>query len=367
MKSIFTFFCCCFFTFYCFAQNFNGQWKGTFVDKSTAALNWGGDKCDYVLDISVDGTDVSGYSYTYYSNEGRKFYTICRIEGFVDKKRKYIEIKEVSRTKTNVPFDVTNSFQIHKLSWSKQGADEVIEGPWVPVPNQKGANNGYGTTVLVKRQLTEISQLAKTINERKDPSSTIAKSKKNIIYPTEIAKTKIYQKQPIKPVTKPIVKTAAIGTIKPNTVKNVAAIKKDTVAKPTIITDVKKAPIYVEKVTPTGFEKRNNSVIQTVVVTNPTVKIELYDNGDVDGDSVTLFYNGNVLLAHKKLTEKAIILDLPINNDEVNELVMYADNLGYIPPNTALLVVTDGKKRYEVRVTSDLKKSGTIRFVHKAE
>jgi hypothetical protein len=44
---------------------------------------------------------------------------------------------------------------------------------------------------------------------------------------------------------------------------------------------------------------------------------------------------------------------------------MYADNLGSIPPNTALMVVTDGNKRYEVRITSDLQKSGTIRFIRK--
>jgi hypothetical protein len=44
---------------------------------------------------------------------------------------------------------------------------------------------------------------------------------------------------------------------------------------------------------------------------------------------------------------------------------MYADNLGSIPPNTALMIVTDGTKRYEVRITSDLQKSGTIKFVKK--
>jgi hypothetical protein len=43
---------------------------------------------------------------------------------------------------------------------------------------------------------------------------------------------------------------------------------------------------------------------------------------------------------------------------------MYAENLGEIPPNTALMVVTDGDKRYEVRISSDYKKSGTIHFVH---
>ena len=50
---------------------------------------------------------------------------------------------------------------------------------------------------------------------------------------------------------------------------------------------------------------------------------------------------------------------------DVNELVMYADNLGSIPPNTALMVVTDGDSRYEVRISSDLQRSGVIRFIHK--
>jgi hypothetical protein len=46
-------------------------------------------------------------------------------------------------------------------------------------------------------------------------------------------------------------------------------------------------------------------------------------------------------------------------------LVMYAENLGEIAPNTALMVVTDGPHRYEVRIASDLQKSGVIRFIHK--
>ena len=57
-----------------------------------------------------------------------------------------------------------------------------------------------------------------------------------------------------------------------------------------------------------------------------------------------------------------------VNTDDkkdVNELVMYAENLGSIPPNTALMVVTDGSNRYEVRIASDLEKSGVIRFIHK--
>jgi hypothetical protein len=43
---------------------------------------------------------------------------------------------------------------------------------------------------------------------------------------------------------------------------------------------------------------------------------------------------------------------------------MYAENLGSIPPNTALMIVRDGNKRYEVRMESSLTKSGTVTFTH---
>ena len=80
-----------------------------------------------------------------------------------------------------------------------------------------------------------------------------------------------------------------------------------------------------------------------------------------------MFYNGKLLLSHKKLSDKplTLTLDASNDNDEPNELIMYAENLGSIPPNTALMIVTDGDKRYEIRIASDLKKSGSIRFVHK--
>ena len=65
------------------------------------------------------------------------------------------------------------------------------------------------------------------------------------------------------------------------------------------------------------------------------------------------------------LTTKAISLTLSLDeNVKENIITMYADNLGTIPPNTALMIVTDGDKRYEVRITSDTEKSGSVLFVH---
>ena len=347
------------FTFYCKAQNFQGQWKGSFIDKSTSMGSWSGDKCDYVLDLEVNGKNVTGYSYTYFSNGGNKYYTICRLEGTADKKKKFVEITEISRTKTNIPVNISNSFQVHKLTWRKEGENEILEGTWFPAAGQDTKNTGYGVTVLSKRQLSEISALAKKINAKKDPASSPEKTNITALKPKTAPTTSI--KNIEKPTTTIPVKTPLTTAFtKPITKKSVIEKKEEKKIEP--LSSVKISPPE-EKIIPLGFEKRSSAILRTVTVENSTVKIELYDNGEVDGDSISLFYNNKILLAHKRLSETPILLEIPVSNDEENELVMYADNLGTLPPNTALMIVTDGKKRYEVRITSDLKKSGTIRFI----
>ena len=363
----------------CSAQNFRGQWKGSFTDKSSGPLSFGSNQSDYVLDIDVNGTEVTGYSYTYFSDGGKRYYTICTLKGFADKKNKYIEVTETARTKTNVPDDIANSFQVHKLKWRKEGDNEILEGTWSPAPGQ-GINTGFGDTYLAKRQLTEISALAKRINAGKDPEASHAKpptpfSKSQPVVITKapvkaaIKKPAIVAKTIVKPVVKSPVTVAKTSVKTPpviaktNLIKQPEKLQKDTTQKMPLAAVVKAPEI---KIIPPSFEKRTNALLQTVTVENATVKIELYDNGEVDGDSISVFYNGAVLLAHRMLSEKPILLEIPVKNDEVNELIMYADNLGTIPPNTALMIVYDGTKRYEVRITSDLKKSGTIRFIHKS-
>ena len=75
-----------------------------------------------------------------------------------------------------------------------------------------------------------------------------------------------------------------------------------------------------------------------------------------------------MVLSHQRLSDKPISLKLDLDEDtEENIVTMYAENLGTIPPNTALMIVTDGDKRYEVRITSDTEKSGSVVFVHKDE
>ena len=82
--------------------------------------------------------------------------------------------------------------------------------------------------------------------------------------------------------------------------------------------------------------------------------------------SISVFYNNQLLAFNRRLSTKAIHFSLGLDSTkEVNELTMFADNLGSLPPNTALMLVYDGKKRYEIRLSSNLQKNATVRIKRK--
>lgn len=111
------------------------------------------------------------------------------------------------------------------------------------------------------------------------------------------------------------------------------------------------------------FTKRENVVAAEIEVETDTVKVDFYDNGEIDGDSISVFFNNELLTFNRKLSSRSLHFDLALDTlKEINELTMFADNLGSIPPNTALMIVTDGKKRHEVRLTSNLEKNATLRI-----
>ncbi|WP_462255160.1 hypothetical protein [Ferruginibacter sp.] len=333
-----------------FAQEFKGQWKGQFTDNSTTFMGWGGERCDYVLELETNGNEVTGYSYTYFNDGGKRYYTICRLKGRLNKKSGYVEVTETERTKTNVPVHIRNCFQVHKLTYFKQDDVQMLEGSWVPAPNQEG-DCGYGTTVLSRRVLKKNTPLFNNTTARNDKQQKKQDPKLNNIFKDKNKVTPppvVKRDSPKTAVIPPVVKTP----VNPETkILPPPVVKTNPEIKP-------RADI--------NFEKRNNNLIKTIEIENETFKVDLYDNGDIDGDTISLLFNGKLILSHKRLSDKAITLNLNTDDKkDVNELVMYAENLGSIPPNTALMVVTDGGRRYEVRIASDLEKSGVIRFVHK--
>lgn len=356
------------------AQNFTGQWKGQFTDKSTSFVGWGGDRCDYVLEIECKGKNVTGYSYTYFSDGGKRYYTICKLKGTLDKASKYIEIIEIERTKTNVPVNIRNCFQIHKLTYFKQGDEQTLEGSWVPAPDQQG-DCGFGTTVLSRRVLQKNPSYytSPTTKDNKPKTAVpITKDKPKQATPPPVVKT---NPKPTKPAVTakpkqqapPVVKKEPGNNSAPPS-KSTEIAKKDIPDKDMSHSQTVKPEAADRKIQDTKFEKRNSDLIKTIEIENETFTVDLYDNGEIDGDSISLFFNGKLVLSNKRLGDKAISLKLNVDETrDINELIMYAENLGSIPPNTALMVVNDGNKRYETRIASDLQKSGVIRFIHKSK
>ncbi|MFZ1306655.1 MAG: LamG domain-containing protein [Ferruginibacter sp.] len=112
------------------------------------------------------------------------------------------------------------------------------------------------------------------------------------------------------------------------------------------------------------LENRKNDLVKEIIVENDSISVTLYDNAEIDGDSITLIYNDKILTTHQRLTDKPLTFVIPITRgaNSRNELVMYAENVGSIPPNTALMVIYDGKKRIELNIKSTEKTNGAVSF-----
>ena len=112
-----------------------------------------------------------------------------------------------------------------------------------------------------------------------------------------------------------------------------------------------------------SFSKRKPVVNRILEVESDSVRLSFYDNGEIDGDSISVFINKQVALSHQGLEARAFNLFLKLDSTrEINEVSMFAENLGRIPPNTALMVLTDGKNRYEVFMSSSLTENATIQI-----
>ena len=114
------------------------------------------------------------------------------------------------------------------------------------------------------------------------------------------------------------------------------------------------------------FKERALDVQRELEIDSDSIQVDLYDNGEIDGDSISVFFNDKLYGANLKLSTRSIHLRIGLDSTlEFNTLSMFANNLGSIPPNTALMLISDGKKRYEVRLSSSLEMNAAVRLKRK--
>jgi hypothetical protein len=135
----------------------------------------------------------------------------------------------------------------------------------------------------------------------------------------------------------------------------------DTLVQATVIQRKIENPVINKE-----YSEREKIVQKEIEVASDSVQVDFYDNGDIDGDSISVFFNDQLLGANLLLSTKSIHMNIKLDTTkEYNQLAMFANNLGSIPPNTALMLIYDGKTRYEVRLSSSLDKSGAVRIKRK--
>jgi len=329
------------------AQKYSGQWTGSFDSKGDP-----NSQTEYVLEIEAKGNSFTGTSTTYFMYGGKRYYTICEIKGTIDQGSKTLVSTELKVIKKNTPPEQGDCLQIHTLTYFRKGETEELSGTW------KGARDidkcGVGTTTLLRKQLVKNSVTTPPQNNTVRMSPAVPKP------------------APEKPVTKPVTKPATTNTTAKNEPKKETPVttapaitkvdnKNENETKP----EIKPTNIPAPKL-PNGLEKRESKVFETIAIEEEEITISLYDNAEVDGDVITVLFNGEVVASQKTLSDKPITIKLKAIRGRDNTLTMYAENQGRVPPNTAIMRVQNGEQYYKVFLSADDKKNGSVVFRFKS-
>jgi hypothetical protein len=261
------------------------------------------------------------------------------------------------------------------LQYAKSGNEEFLEGTYTSkyeksdslLGIKRGGGCGGGKVFLrkvitsdfyVEPFLRDKPTLKRSAPQNK-PAANTATSKTSSIKPSVKTKPKTTPpktaaKKP--PVNKPIaVNKPKTDTVKRNTS---SSITKEEVKKPNPVTTI---------TVPTITRSRENELLQTINVSSGEVTVRLYDNGEIDDDTISVYMDNELVLSNKRLSASPLSITLKLDNsDPEHVLIMVAENLGRIPPNTSLMIVQDGEKKYQVRITSTNQKNAMVRFRYKA-
>ncbi len=169
---------------------------------------------------------------------------------------------------------------------------------------------------------------------------------------TSTTKQSTTSKAPQKKVTTPQQKKVqAAQVIKP---------KADTTSK--TISVVKQSQKIIPS-TPLVLKTRENALVREIETEAGEIKIEIYDNGEIDGDTVSVYHNNTLIRSHMRLSQKPISITIGVNPSQSHhEIIMVAENLGSIPPNTSVMIITTASNRYELFISSSEQKNAKVVF-----
>ena len=345
-----------------------GLWTGLMFNDTTE-MNY-----RYEIAISEKNGKLIGYSQTFFIIDGIEYYGVKKIKITINGDK--VITQDLKLIENNYPSNIKipkGVYVINVLNFEQKNDVMMLNGMFeTNRTRQYAPATGY---IHVERKIdVKQSPLVKQLEKMGLMSElsfvTIEKPGEVIVAIPIAIGTETVKEQPVakvKPVEKEKPAEVKVAKAKPVKEKNISKAKEVTEIKEAI---VKKEPEKMpEAKTKQAAEDINGRIIETIQSVNyssDSLVISLYDNGEVDGDTVSVLMNGNVIMPMVGLSTNAVRKTIYTKDitDSI-QIVMYAENLGSLPPNTGLLIVYDGKERYEIRFSGDLKKNAAIVFKKK--
>jgi len=297
----------------CFSQNhITGIWTGKYLSASSGL---GAPKL--VVEIyDFKDSMFTGISHLFYKGNKYEHY---KIVGWFSKKDSLLVFREASTIAVDLGI-FGNCLGTYLMGIKKNGNKMTQYGMWRP--------NIYACT-----QESEVL-LEKDFEQIKNPPPLVKKNPmiKKTIPPVKTLKEKI---------------TSPVITIPPPV-------------------NVVTAPPVIKTVTPKAPEKitRRDTDVQSLLEIAPSekdsIKVEVYDNGEIDGDTVSVYEGQTLRVDRKMISLKPIVFYVSLNKNPITHLRLVAESLGAIPPCTALMIVTTKTKRYEMHLSSNFSKNATV-------
>jgi len=151
------------------------------------------------------------------------------------------------------------------------------------------------------------------------------------------------------------------GTWSGRTMDNKSACPPGTI----VLIRYDKSTFKQEMKLPPTLTKRKVELVKEIRVDTGLIKIDFYDNGQIDDDTISVYVNNMPTVTRKRLSAKPVSISVKIDLKRTEqEVIMVGENLGTIPPNTALMIINAGDKRYQLYLTSDEQKNAMVRFIY---
>lgn len=112
------------------------------------------------------------------------------------------------------------------------------------------------------------------------------------------------------------------------------------------------------------FLKTRLSKPVIINVSNNVVQLEIKDYLKQDGDIVSVYNNRKLFIKNLKIVHKPYKQTIRLDKRAgLHEIILYAENLGEIPPNTSIMTIIDGPVKHRLIIQSTEQESAVV-YLH---